>query len=582
MSGLAAGLLLSLQGLAALLLRRWLCQHGTGLRLAGQLLGRLALAAGLLALGMRAGGLSLEHDGAPIWAWTVLSAVTVGFQVSRRRRLLPTWELALAVALLLEGIVLLVLLRASDQGLAAPIWRALLVAPAALIACTYFGASLGYLWQDGGVRAWQLGYALFIGRRFLLARASTVVSTVTSISVVGVSLGVWLVLVSLGILAGFENDLQRKIIGANAHLVLQSAQGRPFAAAAELQAQVAATAGVVGVAPYLEAEVAVASGSNYTGALLFGIDPAASARVLSVLEQLQGGSLADLNVVPRAVVAPQILAGSDQPLAAPPPGIIIGAEMAKMLNVQVGERVRLISPHLEVLTPLGPAPKSLGFRIVAIFSSKMYEYDARHVYVALPAARRFLERAPTDISGLQVRVDEPDRSETIGSAALAQPAAQSLVALDWKQRHQTLFSALKLERVVAFVVLVFIILVASFSIVNTLTMSVLEKQREIAILKTMGAHDGGIMKIFLVQGLLIGGFGTLVGAVAGIVSMKLLEHVGFWIPEEVYYIDSLPVSLHPGDVVLVLSAAFLIVWDFAVFPALRGAGVQPAGGLRDG
>ena len=579
--GLWAGVLLLVQGLVAVMLRRRLRPHRAGLGLAAQLALSLALAGGLGLVVMDHAGLSLDQVGADFWAWIVLSAIGIGYGLSRRARRLPSWELGLAVLALTQLACLAALGFCADQGLAAPVWRALLVAPAAWMACTYFGASIGFLSANDGRAAWRLGYALLIGRRFLLSKSSAVISTVTTISVVGVSLGVWLVLVSLGILAGFENDLQRKIIGANAHLVLQDRGGQPFAAPPDLAARVGQTPGVAAAAAFVEAEVAAASGSNYTGALLFGIDALAAPEVLTVLQQLQAGSLAPLQQpLGGAVAVPtdDIAFAPPQPL----PGVVIGAEMAKMLNVQVGAQIRLISPNLEVLTPLGAAPKSLGFRVAAIFSSKMYEYDARHIYVSLAAAQEFLALGAQEISGLQLRCQDPEQSHAVGVAARAQAGLPKLVALDWKERHQTLFSALKLERVVAFVVLVFIILVASFSIVNTLTMSVLEKEREIAILKTMGAHDSGIMKIFLVQGLLIGGFGTLMGAVAGIGSMKLLEHFGFWIPGDVYYIDSLPVRLHGGDVVLVLLAAFLIVWDFAVFPALRGAGVEPAWGLRDG
>ena len=197
--------------------------------------------------------------------------------------------------------------------------------------------------------------------------------------------------------------------------------------------------------------------------------------------------------------------------------------MAKTLNVEVGDRIRAISPILEVLTPMGPAPKSAGFRVAAIFSTKMYEYDSRYVYMTLPAARRFFELQPDFVSGLHLRCDSPDHTDKISRVLRGTDAIHDFEVLDWRLRNQTLFSALKLEKVVAFVVLVFIILVASFSIVNTLTMSVIEKRREIAILKTMGARDVGIMKVFVVQGLLVGTFGTLCGALLGVGTMKSLE-----------------------------------------------------------
>jgi lipoprotein-releasing system permease protein len=255
--------------------------------------------------------------------------------------------------------------------------------------------------------------------------------------------------------------------------------------------------------------------------------------------------------------------------------------------VGVGDRVRIISPLLEQMTPLGMAPKTRDFRIVGVFSSQMYEFDARYVYVSLPTARDFFELDPGQLNGVHLAATDPDRSESAAGEAVAmlqarQPGPRGWEALDWKARNQTLFAALKLERVVAFVVLAFIILVASFAIVSTLTMSVIEKQKEVSILKTMGARDVGVMKVFLVQGTLVGAFGTLVGVVIAMITVVLIERIGVGIPGEVYYIENLPVHVSAGDVVLIVLAALLIVWDFSVFPAIRGSRLEPVEGLRDG
>ena len=586
------------QGVAMLRWRAALQRAGMQWRVWAETCGAfLAAAAGLVLL-FEGANLDLEQHSMVLWTWVCSAAVLVGMVAAARAQRVPTLELALAALPALE-IAAWAAFAASvgGGGLAAAPIRALLVAPAALALCSYFGASVGYLLWGAGQMDLQLGYEGLVGRRFLLSKASAVLSTVTTISVVGVSLGVWLVLVSLGILAGFENDLQRKIIGANAHVVLQRHNVKPFVPAADLTGWVESTPGVVASSPFVSGEVAIASYSTYQGALLFGIDPQRSPAVLAVLGQLEQGSLASLVDEMAGVQRPSNPSNPSNPndpndpqdaasaseFTAPAPlaGIVIGVEMAKGLNVKVGDRVRMVSPLQEVLTPLGPAPKSLGFRVAAIFSTKMYEYDARYVYVSLPAARRFLEIGDADVTGLQLRCNDPELTGRVGQAVL-QRAGDGFDALDWKQRNQTLFSALKLERVVAFVVLVFIILVASFSIVNTLTMSVIEKRQAIAILKTMGARDVGIMKLFLVQGLLVGAFGTLIGTLAGVGSMKALERFGFWIPGEVYYIDSLPVKLETADVVLVVLAALLIVWDFAVFPALRGSQLEPVEGLRDG
>ena len=531
------------------------------------------------------------EDQAPVfWVGVCIAAVLAGVVGAVKARRMPVLELSLALALMFELALCIALVGSAHASVASPPWRALLVAPAALGLCGYFGASLGYVLRGSGDIDLRLGYESLVGRRFLLSKASPVLSTVTTISVIGVALGVWLVLVSLGILSGFETDLQRKIIGANAQVVLQRDDLAPVQLDAALLERVSKAPGVVAAAPFIEGEVAIASSSNYNGAQLFGINPQSSPAVLAVLTQLVDGTLAPLmdETMPKTAADDgdndDNGESADAEFQAPAAlaNIVIGIEMAKGLNVKVGDKVRLISPMLTALTPIGAVPKSLGFRVAAIFSSKMYEYDARYAYISLAAARHFLELGPDDITGLQLRCIDPERTEKIGSAAVQAAGRTELQALDWKKRNQTLFAALKLERVVAFVVLVFIILVASFSIVNTLTMSVIEKRKEIAILKTMGARDIGVMKLFLVQGLVVGSVGTFMGATLAVVSMKLLERFGFWIPGEVYYIDSLPVKLELSDVVLVVLAALLITWDFAVFPALRGSQLRPVEGLRDG
>lgn len=526
--------------------------------------------------------LNLDQNAGLLWPWVCLSGVLVGFVAAARAGRMPIAELATAAAIVLELAGLLVVLTGEKGGLAAPPVRALLVAPAALALCLYFGASLGVLLFADGRRDAHLGYEATVAKRFLISKSSSALSTVTLISIAGVALGVWLVLVSLGVLSGFEGDLERKIIGANAHVVLQSKDGSAFELPPTALDRFDKISGVVAASPIIEGEVAIASSSNYTGALIFGIDPVRSPRVLTVLETLEDGSLQPLVDESRPVPEPPEEEESEFPPPAPMPSIVVGVEMAKTLSVRVGDKVRVISPLLEVLTPVGVSPRTLGFRVEAIFASKMYEYDARFAFVSLAAARRFLQLDSGHVTGIQLRTENPDHSSRVGERALGLLEQGSFEALDWKGRNQTLFSALKLERVVALVVLAFIILVASFSIVNTLSMSIIEKRKEIAILKTMGARDVGIMKLFLTQGLLVGGSGTIVGLAAAIATVEALQRFGFSIPGEVYYIDSLPVRLEVVDVALVLVAALLIVWDFSVFPAFRGSQLQPVEGLRDG
>jgi lipoprotein-releasing system permease protein len=600
-------LLLALQAaVAAVLVRR------RGRAWAGRvaaLAGALALLAAALGAPAALKGLDFEREAYPFWAAACVAVAVIGFVCAKRWARLPTSELVIAVILVAEGSAAVVAHTTGGITPASPAFRALIAAPAALLLSGYFGASLGYLVGRSAGGDLRIGYEGLIARRYLLSKASPVLSTVTTISVMGVALGVALVIVSLAVLAGLAGDLESKIIGANAHVVVETKDGRPFVLSEAMAANIASTPGVVAANPIIEGEVAVSSSSNYLGALLFGIDPNVAPRVLSVLQPLaerppatghRSPSTGELLVGPEEMgsLVPLVEEMSAPPAAvggggaareegeefAPPAAlakIVIGAEMAKGLSIGVGDRIRVVSPMLETMTPVGPAPKSVAFEVAGVFTSKMYDFDARYAFISLPAARRFLELDPQQVTGVQLATSNAELADDVARQVQSR-LGSGFEAVDWKARNQTLFSALKLERVVAFVVLVFIILVASFAIVNTLTMSIIEKQKEIAILKTMGATDGGIMKLFLAQGLLVGTFGTLVGVTLGIGLVALLQRFGFSIPGDVYYIDSLPVRLEVSDLLLVVLAALLIIWDFAVFPALRGSRLSPVEGLRDG
>lgn len=550
-------------------------KFGTALRIFFLIVLSLAACSLLLLWAAHNGKLNLERDFHVFWLSLLVVCGCSSFVLGSIYARFISLEIATAVAWMWQLAICLTVFFAPDAGLASPIWRLLIVAPVALLLGGVFGASVGFLLR--GDRSWT--YEWVVGRRFLLADVSAVLSTVTSISVIGVTLGVWMVLLSLGILGGFESDLRDKIIGVNAHVLAESSAGVQTYSEAQ-KTSLAAIPEVHAVTPYVQGEVAIASRNNYVGAVLFGIDPVSAPSVIRVFSQLAPPSALD-DLSPKGADVQQQAPDLHTTFKAPrlSPSIIVGIEMARALSVSVGDTVRVISPTQEVLTPLGVAPRSLAFRVVGIFESKMYEFDARYAYVNLPNSERFFGLVPGSITGFQLRLNDDDRTENVVDEA-ARILGNGWRVQDWKGRNETLFSALKLERVVAFIVLAFIILVASFSIVNTLTMSVIEKHKEIAILKTMGAKDEGIMRIFLVQGMLIGAFGTFCGTFLALASVYALKHFGLGIPGEVYYIDSLPVDIGPGDVTLVVLAALLIVWDFAVFPALRGAQLRPVEGMR--
>jgi lipoprotein-releasing system permease protein len=466
--------------------------------------------------------------------------------------------------------------------IAAPAVRGLALLPVPSLLCGVFASSCvlmlpaGGHWHGAPRALWRGDWVeLRVARRLLLSRQSGVLSLVTGISIVGVALGVWLVIVAMGILSGFEQDLVQKIVGANAHLVIAPVRGEPLEQAPDLARKLMADPEVRHAAAVVEAEVAVAGQSQYAAATLFGIEPDEASEVLDVLHTLVTGKLTALND-PCAPLCP----------------VIIGIELARSLGVSVGDPIRLISAVHETLTPIGPAPKSLGLVVGGVFASKMYDYDSRYIFMGLAAAQKFTAMAPGTATAIELKVRHPESMDGVIARAQAQATAHqqqilahdapALQALSWTARNQTLFAALALERVVAAIVLAFIILVASFSIVNTLTMSILERRHEIAMLKTMGASPSHILRIFVAQGVLIGTLGLGMGVALGVGTLFTLAHVPLGIPYEVYYLETLPVRMGVLDIAATALLGWLIVWNFAVFPSLRGAALRPVEGLRDG
>ena len=258
------------------------------------------------------------------------------------------------------------------------------------------------------------------------------------------------------------------------------------------------------------------------------------------------------------------------------PGLIIGPELAKALQVDLGDEVNVVTPNAE-MGPMGPIPRSRPFRIVGVFYSGMYEYDANFAYTYINDAQDFL--SVEGATGIELRTASVE--EAVGVAVdLQRMLGPSVEVLDWQELNRSLFYALKLEKIAMFVVLTFIILVASFSIVAMLIMIVIEKGREIAILKSMGATNGGVMRTFIFQGLVIGTIGALIGLVGGLGICYFLATVGFPLNSEVYYISTLPVEVDPGEVLAVVVCAVVISLLATIYPSIQAARLNPVDGLR--
>ena len=412
-----------------------------------------------------------------------------------------------------------------------------------------------------------MSYELFIGLRYLKAkRKQTFVSLITFISIAGVMVGVTALIVVIAVMNGFKEDLRDKILGVTSHVVISRFDGN-ISKYDEVRAKVEEVSGVNAATPFIYTQVMISSRKAISGAVLRGIEPKTASKVINLPKNLRAGSLEELE----AEEKPEGMRST--------PGIILGNELARNIGVSRGEPVTVISP-LGRLTPLGRVPRSQTFRVAGIFDSGMYEYDSTIAYVSLWAAQRFLGIGDR-VTGIEVRVDdiyEADRvAKAIGKALDGYP----YWSRDWMRMNKNLFSALKLEKIVMFIILTLIILVAAFNIVGTLIMVVIEKTRDIAILKSMGATRSSIMKIFMIEGAVIGLVGTLLGLLGGYTLCKLLATYKFIeLPSDVYYISTLPVQMNPFDVALIALAAIVITLAASVYPAWQASRFDPAEAIR--
>jgi len=406
-----------------------------------------------------------------------------------------------------------------------------------------------------------VSYEFFIGLRYLKARRrhrSFSLNTIVSIS--GVTLGVGALIATLGIMTGFTDDIRNKILGTNAHIIVVDRTGQPMTDYPVILDKVRATPHVVAATPFLYTQVLLSHDRQSQGVVLRGVDPATAGRVTDLDKTLLGGSLADL--------ATRGKNGE--------PGIILGKELAGRLGAFLGSSVTAISPTGDI-GPMGIVPKLKKFTVVGIFDSGMYEYDSSLAYIPLGEAQKLLDYGDA-VNGIEVKVDDIFRSGQIArdiTARLDFPYG----ARDWKEMNKSLFSALQLEKIMMFIILVLIILVASFNIVSTLTMIVVEKGREIAILKAMGATPAKIMRIFMVEGLVIGLAGVALGIPLGYGASWLIQEF-YTLPGDVYYISRIPVKLLWTDVASVSIAALAISLFATIYPSWRASKLEPVEALR--
>jgi lipoprotein-releasing system permease protein len=455
------------------------------------------------------------------------------------------------------------------------------------------------------------GFIPFVAIRHVRASKSGFLTVISMLSIVGVALSSFALCAVVSIMGGFGADLKRKILGNNAHMKIEAGAHGGFENWRGLLDDVRTIPGVAAATPVTAGEAMASSSSNTAGTIVRGIDTQSIGSVIDLTRNIEVGEFSYLdepqklaNIPPNTIIGigsngdlfrkgPTIRPWFKQDLdpdvaeATEPvyPGIVVGRELAKTLHVYVGDEVTLVSP-LGDLGPMGVLPRSRRFRVAAIFYSGMYEYDASHIYMTIENAEEFLDMKGR-ATAIELRLDNVDTVEQVrpGLAAALDKnkefvQREDLKIRDWKELNKNLFSALKLEKIATFIILSIAIAVASFCIICTLLLMVTEKSKEIAILKALGASNNAILRIFMLEGIMIGGIGTVFGVVTGLVTVLGLLGSGVRLDPDVYYVDRLPISVDPYDYSLVAIAGLVITTLATIYPAVAASRLRPVDGIR--
>ena len=409
----------------------------------------------------------------------------------------------------------------------------------------------------------MLPFELLIGLRYTHAkRRNHFISFISIVSMAGIALGLMVV---LSVMNGFQEELRTRILGVAAHLEISGPADRLADWRGVLE-QAKQNKEVLSGAPFVNAQGMLANGDLVLGADIRGVLPELETRVADFSRFMKAGKLTDLQ------------AGEF--------GVILGGELARVLNAYPGDKLVLLTPQGNI-TPAGVMPRVKQFTVTGIFEAGMFEYDSGLALIHLQDAQKLL-RLGEDVSGVRLKLNELFRAPFV-TQELSQSLAGHYYLTDWTKSHANFFRAVAIEKRMMFLILLLIVAVAAFNIVSTLVMAVTDKQSDIAILRTLGARPGSIMKIFIVQGAFIGVFGTLLGLASGVLVALNLETVVPVIermagmdlfPADVYYINELPSKLVWSDVAIIAGISLLISLVATLYPSWRAARINPAEALR--
>jgi lipoprotein-releasing system permease protein len=420
-------------------------------------------------------------------------------------------------------------------------------------------------------------FELYIAARYLKAkRRQAVVGVVTTISIAGVAAGVAALIIALAITNGMRRDLQDRLLGASAHVDLMRVQSDGIRDWQPLVEKLRHMPHVTADAPGIYGQVLVSRGPRAGFALIKGIIPSEERTVSSLLDTITSGSAKDLD--PKAASRDAELFPGQGSINTPYPPLVLGKDLAETIGAQVGDSVLVTSPQGE-LTPLGLAPKYQRFRCAAIFQSGFYQYDAAMAFMRLADAQELFSE-PDLLSVISFKVDDLDRAPQIGKA-IEEAAGKGYMTTNWMEQNRELFRALKLEQVVTFIVIALIVIVAALNILIALTMMVMEKTRDIAVMMSFGVQPRQVRRIFLLQGLLISLIGTVLGLALGYLAAWAGGHYHFiHLSAEVYSIDTLPFTPRPLDGLIVAVVSIGISLLATLYPSSAAASILPAEALR--
>lgn len=403
-----------------------------------------------------------------------------------------------------------------------------------------------------------------IALHYLKPKNNSFISLLSFISVMGIMIGVMALIVVISVMNGFDHALEERVIGIESQIIVLNYSGfvKDYKKAAE---KISGIKGIKSVSPFIYTDIMATSASTSVGSVLRGIDIKTEEKVTNLKKYLIKGNLSGLDNKNENE-------------------IVLGKVLAQNLGVSVGDRVTIISPSGQV-TPFGIVPKTERFTVCGIINSGMYNYDSTLSFISVKNAQLFLGLPPGSVTGLEVKLNKLSSAnmfaKKIENRLNTNKASSSFYALSWEQLNKNLFSAIKLEKLTMFVILSLIVLVAAFNIISTLIMVVMEKRKDIAVLKSLGASSRDIMVIFISQGVIIGAIGTTLGLLSGFLIGYLEEtyHI-ISLPSSVYYITTLPVRMTPGEFIAIGSSALFLSFIATLYPSYKAGKIDPAEGVR--